>query len=267
MTNVVFCQWFEHNCFIQTVQELRTEVCTQILHDQVSRLFGDAAVVLNAVQQILGSDIGGHDQDRIFKVYGTALGVGDTAVIEYLQQNVEDVRMRFLDLIEQNNRIWFSAHCLGQLAALLVAYISRRRSDQTGDGVFLHVFTHIDSNHVVLIIKQLFRQRFRKLCFTDTGRSKEQERTDRFCRILDSGFGTDDRIRNLGDCLILADNSRVKFIFQAEDLSSLAFGQFCNRDSGPAGDNSGNLFIRYTLVYQGEIFIFNFFLFCFQHLL
>ena len=88
----------------------------------------DAAVVLNAVQQILGSDIGGHDQDRIFKVYGTALGVGDTAVIEYLQQNVEDVRMRFLDLIEQNNRIWFSAHCLSQLAALLVAYISRRRS-------------------------------------------------------------------------------------------------------------------------------------------
>ena len=175
--------------------------------------------------------------------------------------------MRFLDLIEQNNRIWFSAHCLGQLAALLVAYISRRRSDQTGDGVFLHVFTHIDSNHVVLIIKQLFCQRFRKLCFTDTGRSKEQERTDRFCRILDSGFGTDDRIRNLGDCFILADNSRMKFIFQAEDLSSLAFGQFCNRDSGPAGDNSGNLFIRYTLVYQGEIFIFNFFLFCFQHLL
>ena len=204
-------------------------MCTQILHDQVSRLFGDAAVVLNAVQQILGSDIGGHDQDRIFKVYGTALGVGDTAVIEYLQQNVEDVRMRFLDLIEQNNRIWFSAHCLGQLAALL---------------------THIDSNHVVLIVKQLFCQRFRKLCFTDTGRSKEQERTDRFCRILDSGFGTDDRIRNLGDCFILADNSRVKFIFQAEDLSSLAFGQFCNRDSGPAGDNSGNLFIRYTLVYQ-----------------
>ena len=150
-------------------------MCTQILHDQVSRLFGDAAVVLNAVQQILGADIGGHDQDRIFKVYGTALGVGDTAVIEYLQQNVEDVRMRFLDLIEQNNRIWFSAHCLGQLAALLVAYISRRRSDQTGDGVFLHVFTHIDSNHVVLIIKQLFCQRFRKLCFTDTGRSKEQE--------------------------------------------------------------------------------------------
>ena len=175
--------------------------------------------------------------------------------------------MRFLDLIEQNNRIWFSAHCLSQLAALLVAYISRRRSDQTGDGVFLHVFTHIDSNHVVLIIKQLFCQRFRKLCFTDTGRSKEQERTDRFCRILDSGFRTDDRIRNLGDCLILADNSRVKFIFQAEDLSSLAFGQFCNRDSSPAGDNSGNLFIRYTLVYQGEIFIFNFFLFCFQHLL
>ena len=267
MTNVVFCQWFKHNCFIQTVQEFRTEVCTQILHDQISRLFGNAAVILNAIQQILGSDVGGHDQNGVFEINGTALRVSDTAIIEYLQQNVEYIRMRFLDLIEQNNRIRFSAHCLGKLTALLVAYVSRRRSDQTGDGVFFHVFTHIDSNHVVLIVKQLFCQRFCKLCFTDTGRSKEQERTDRFCRIFDSGFGTDDRIRNLCNCLILTNDSGVKLIFQAEDLGSLAFGQFCNRDSGPAGDDSGNFFVCYTLVYQREIFVLDFFLFRFQHLL
>ena len=59
---------------------------------------------------------------------------------------------------------------------------------------------------------------FCKLCLTDTGRSKEQERTDRFCRIFDSGFGTDDCICNLCDSLILSDDSFVKFIFQMQDL-------------------------------------------------
>ena len=234
MTNVVFCQWFKHNCFIQTVQEFRTEVCTQILHNQISRLLGNAAVILNTIQQILGSDVGGHDQNGVFEINSTTLGVGDTAIIEYLQQNVEYIRMCFLDLIEQNDRIWFSAHCLGQLSAFLVAYVSRRRSDQTGDGVLLHIFTHIDSNHVVLIVKQLFCKRFCKLCFTDTGRSKKQERTNRLCWVFDTGFGTDDSIRNLCNCLILTDHSGMKLIFQAEDFSSFAFGQLCNRNTGPA---------------------------------
>ena len=61
--------------------------------------------------------------------------------------------------------------CLGQLTALVISDISWRRSDQTGNGMFLHVFTHIDTNHVVLIVKQCLRQRFCKLCLADTGRT------------------------------------------------------------------------------------------------
>ena len=37
-------------------------------------------------------------------------------------------------------RVGLAAHRLGQLAALLVAHVSRRRADQAGDRVFLHVF-------------------------------------------------------------------------------------------------------------------------------
>ena len=166
--------------------------------------------------------------------------------------------MRFLNLIEQNYRVRFSSDCLGQLTTFLVAYISRRRSDQTGYGVFLHILTHIDSHHVVFIIKQCLRQCFCKLGLTDTGRSKEQEGSDRLRRIFDTRFGTDDRIGHFRYRFVLSDHTFVKDIFQPQDLCLFSFRQFCHRNTGPSGNDSCNLFIGNTLMYQGEILIFHF---------
>ena len=59
----------------------------------------------------------------------------------------------------------------GQLTALFVSYVSGRRTDQTGDRIFLHVFAHIDTNHVVLVVKQCCCQALRQLRLTHTGRS------------------------------------------------------------------------------------------------
>ena len=41
--------------------------------------------------------------------------------------------------------------------------------------VFLHVLTHIDTDHILLIVKQCGSQSLGKLCFTNTGWSEEQE--------------------------------------------------------------------------------------------
>ena len=49
------------------------------------------------------TDIGGHDNDSVFKVDRAPLGIRHPAVIEDLQQDVEHVVMRFLDLY------WLSA--------------------------------------------------------------------------------------------------------------------------------------------------------------
>ena len=48
-------------------------------------------------------------------------------------------RVRLLDLVEQHDRVRPAAHGLGELAALLVADVARRRADQPRDGVLLHV--------------------------------------------------------------------------------------------------------------------------------
>ena len=130
--------------------------------------------------------------------------------------------MRFFHLIKQYDRVRFSSDCLGELSALFIAYISRRRSDQTGHGIFLHVLTHIETYHVALIIKQARRQCFGKLRFSDTGRSEEQKRTDRLGRVFDARFGTDDRLSHFCDALILSDDPFVQFFIEMQGLVSLA---------------------------------------------
>ena len=68
----------------------------------------DVAVLVDALQQIGGTDVGRHDQNGILEVHRSALGIGDPSIIQHLQQHVEHVRMRFLDLIKQDNGVRFS---------------------------------------------------------------------------------------------------------------------------------------------------------------
>ena len=115
----------------------------------------------------------------LLKVHGASLTVGYTAVVKHLEQNIEYIRMSLFNLIEQHNRVGLAAYRLGQLTALIVSDISGRRSDKTGDGVFLHIFGHIDTNHVVFVIKQTIGKSLCKLRLADTGGTQEQEATDR----------------------------------------------------------------------------------------
>jgi hypothetical protein len=74
-------------------------------------------------------------------------------------RDVEDVRMRFFDFVQQNDAVWLAAHRLGQVAALLVAHIARRRADQPRDRMLFHEFGHVDPDQVRLGVEQELRQR------------------------------------------------------------------------------------------------------------
>ena len=56
----------------------------QVIHNQSLSLRLDAAVLVDAVQQIGGTDIRGHNQNRVLKVHGPSLRIGDTSVVQYL---------------------------------------------------------------------------------------------------------------------------------------------------------------------------------------
>ena len=103
------------------------------------------------------------------------------------EQHVEHVRVRLLDLVEQDHGVRTAADRLGQLAALLVADVAGRRADQPGHRVLLAVLAHVDAHHRALVVEQERGQRLGQLGLADTGRAEEQERAGRAVRVADAG--------------------------------------------------------------------------------
>ena len=128
---------------------------------------------------LLAADVAGHDHDGVLEVDRPALAVGQPAVVEHLEQDVEHVRVRLLDLVEQDHLVRPPADRLGQLAALLVADVAGRRADQPRHRELLHVLAHVDADHRVLVVEQELGQRPRQLGLADAGGPEEQERADR----------------------------------------------------------------------------------------
>ena len=103
-----------------------------------------------------------HDDDRVLEIHGAALRIRDAPVVEYLQQDVEDIRMRLLDFVKEDHRIRLPPHRFGQLPAFVVADVAGRRADQPGNAVLLHVFRHVDAHHRRLGVEQRLGERLRE---------------------------------------------------------------------------------------------------------
>ena len=66
------------------------------------------------IGEILAAQVGGQDDQRVAEIDRPALPVGQPAVVEHLQQHVEHIRMRLLDLVEQDHLIGPPPHRFGQ---------------------------------------------------------------------------------------------------------------------------------------------------------
>ena len=94
---------------VDAIQELRPEAVAQLVRR---------------------ADVRGHDDHGVAEVDRAALAVGQPPVVEHLQQDVEDLGVRLLDLVEQHDGVRAAAHGLGELPALLVADVAGRRADE-----------------------------------------------------------------------------------------------------------------------------------------
>ena len=101
--HIFLCQGLVEDNLVQPVQEFRTEGPPQQIMNLGLRLFRNDTFRVNAAQQVFRSEIGGQDDDGILEVHRSALGIGDAAVIQHLQQHIEHIRVGFLHLIEQHN--------------------------------------------------------------------------------------------------------------------------------------------------------------------
>ncbi len=243
----------EHEDLIQTVEKLRPESAAQLALHVLARVRGDLAVRADAVEQVLAAEVRREDDDRVLEVHRAALAVRDAAVVEDLQQDVEHIRVRLFDLIEQHDGVRLAAHGLGELAALVVADVSGRRADETRDGEFLHVLGHVDAHHAALIVKQALGQCLGQFRLADTRRAKEQERADRAVRVADAGTRALDGLADLLHGLVLADQAAVQHFVEVQQLLALALHELCHRDAGPLGDDAGDLLLGHGVVHEGVV--------------
>ena len=132
---------------------------------------------------LLGPGVGGHDDDDVAEIGLAAVVVGERAVIHHLQQQVEDVRMRLLDLIEQQHAVRMLGDRLGEQAALVEADVARRRADQARHRVPLHVLGHVEADE---LDAHGDGELARDLGLADAGGAGEQEAADGLALIAEA---------------------------------------------------------------------------------
>ena len=195
----------EQDDLVHAVEEFGPEMPLHFLHHALTHQAGFAsAEFLNDRT----ADVGGHNHDRIAEVHRPALPVCQASVVEQLQQNVEHVRVRFLDFVEQKDAVGAAANRFRELPALVVADVAGRCAEQTRYGVLLHVLAHVNPHHRPVIVEQKLRQRPRQFRFADSCRAEENERANRLVRVAQAGARTPHGIGNRFHGFVLPDNAR-----------------------------------------------------------
>ena len=97
---------------VDAIDEFRPEVGlhfveTLLLHVQPVDFgrFSVEEIVLNDVR----ADVTGHDDNRVSEIDRAPLAIGESAVVEHLQEDVEHVWMRLLNLVEQDHAVRLAA--------------------------------------------------------------------------------------------------------------------------------------------------------------
>ena len=170
-----------------------------------------------------------------------------------MQQDVEDVRVRLFDLVEQHDTVRLAAHGLSELAALVIADVSRRGTNETRDGELLHVLGHVDAHEVVLIVEQAVGEGLCKLRLADARGTEEEEAADRAVRVCDACTRALDCLGDEAHGLVLTDDTLVNDLVEAQQLFALTLHQTADGDARPLADDIGDLVFGHGVVHHGVV--------------
>src|ERR1700693_16229 len=155
---------------------------------------------------------------------------------------MEDVGVRLLDFVEQDDTIRTAPDRFGELAAFFVADVAWRGADQSRDGILLHVLRHVDAYDRFGVVEEKLGEAARNLGLPDARRSEEDERTDRAFRVLEPRAGATNRPRDDADGFVLTDHPLVQLLLHREQLLRLALREPAHGDAGPRSDDVRDVF-------------------------
>ena len=138
-------------------------------------------------------------------------------MVHHLQQHVEDVGVRLLDFVEQQHGVRMLADRVDQQPALFEADVSRRRADEPGDRVLLHVLAHVEADELVAEVQ---RQLFGELGLADAGRTREEKTAGGPVRLSEPGARSLDGARHRADGLFLTeDHASERFLQRSQPVA------------------------------------------------
>ena len=249
---LLLAEGLEDDPLVNAVQKLRPEVSPQGLVHPLCHL-AVACSVASQIQDRLAADVAREDHHGVGEVHGAAVAVGDASVVQHLQQHVEHVGMGLLDLVQQHHGIGPPPHGLRELAALLVADVAGRGTDEPGNRVLFHVLRHVQPHHGLFAIEQLIRQGLAQFRFAHTRGAQEQEGGNGSPGIGQTGAGALNGVGNAAHRLVLANHPLVQLLLQAEQLFQFRLHQAGHRYARPLADHLGNVVLAHVLAQQGLI--------------
>jgi hypothetical protein len=141
------------------------------------------------------------------KSASAAAAVREAAVVEHLEQQVEHVRVRLLDLVEEEHAVRPAARGLREEAALLAVHVAGGRADEPLRHVPLHELAHVEARERGLVVEEELRERLAQLRLADAARPEEQERADGLARIAEAHAAAPHRAGDRAHGLVLADDA------------------------------------------------------------
>ena len=167
LADMLLGQVVEDDDLVNAVQQLGAEETLQLADDLVleavngrhvsratlARLEPDQATPARGLG-VLRPQVRGHDDDRVAEVHGVTLAVGQAAVLQHLEQDVPDLRVRLLDFVEQDHLVRPAADRLGQLPALVVADVAGWGADEARHRVLLAELAHVHTHQRVVVVEQ-----------------------------------------------------------------------------------------------------------------
>ena len=243
-------EFVEHHDIVDAVEELGTEVALErfhhlVLHPLVTDRFVVAGEADIGLAQIRRAEVRRHDQDRVAEVHCATLAVREATFFQDLEERVEHVRVGLFDLVEQHHAERLAPHGFGQLATLFVSDVAGGSTDETADGVLLHVLGHVERDQRLVVAEQELGEGLGEFGLADAGRPEEDERTAGATWVLQACACASDALADGLDRHFLADDPLVQFGFHVEQLGGLFLGQLVDRDTGPDAEHFGHgLFVH-----------------------
>ena len=235
LMNNLFAQGGKGNHRVQTVAEFGGE---RPFNRRRILARAPLAAKANRLFRLLGCPrVRGHNQDHIAEIHRAPVMIGQLAVIHHLQQNVVNVWMRLFHFVQQQHAMRMLIHTIRQHPALVKANIARGRANQAGNGVFFHVFRHIEPQK---FDGKAGGELLGHFGFAHASWARKQIVADGLFRLAQARAGQFDRRAQRLDSFVLPKHHAFEGFFQIAQGFGIIFGHRFGGDTGDFGNNRLN---------------------------